>query len=46
MISSILILVITISSCNIGKVKESAMSYTENENLIKQYFEHFNNHEW
>ncbi|WP_040539848.1 nuclear transport factor 2 family protein [Pedobacter arcticus] len=26
--------------------KEKTMSTSENEKLVKQYFEHFNNHEW
>ncbi len=37
---------ILLISCNNQNVNESTMSYKENEKLVKQYFEHFNNHEW
>ena len=43
----LLTLLITISSliaCN--NTKEKTMSTADNEKLVKQYFEHFNNHEW
>jgi ketosteroid isomerase-like protein len=44
---SIIILIITLISCN--NKNENAMlnqSETINEKIIKQYFVHFNNHEW
>lgn len=40
----LLILIATLLSCNHQKPK--AMTPTENEKLVHQYFEHFNNHEW
>ncbi|MBY0488194.1 MAG: nuclear transport factor 2 family protein [Flavobacteriaceae bacterium] len=43
----ILILLITLSliSCT-NQSKTTTMKSTENEKLIKTYFEHFNNHDW
>ncbi|WP_269227685.1 nuclear transport factor 2 family protein [Flavobacterium eburneipallidum] len=35
---------LTLTSCT--NKNESKMAATENEKLVKQYFEHFNNHEW
>lgn len=31
--------------CN-NQIKEKTMATSNNEKLVKQYFEHFNNHEW
>lgn len=47
-ISSIFLLALTLllSSCNNKPKSENIMTTTENENLIKKYFEHFNNHDW
>lgn len=36
--------IFTLVSCNNQNQKNS--STTDNEKLVKQYFEHFNNHEW
>lgn len=36
--------IITFISCN--NQNNQSMSATDNEKLVKQYFEHFNNHEW
>jgi hypothetical protein len=43
----ILILLTTLSliSCT-NQSKTTIMKSTENEKLIKTYFEHFNNHDW
>ena len=43
----ILILLITLSliSCT-NQSKTTTMKSTENEKLVKTYFEHFNNHDW
>ena len=36
--------ILTFISCN--NVTKNNMTTTENEKLVKQYFEYFNNHEW
>ena len=36
--------ILTLISCN--NVTKNNMTTTENEKLVKQYFEYFNNHEW
>lgn len=41
---TLLLTVILITSCN-NKTQDT-METTDNEKLVKQYFEHFNNHEW
>lgn len=38
------IVIFTFISCNNNK--EKTMEATSNEKLVKQYFEHFNKHEW
>lgn len=38
------ILVISILSCNHQKTEK--METNNNENLVRTYFEHFNNHDW
>lgn len=38
------IVIFTFISCNNNK--EKTMEATDNERLVKQYFEHFNKHEW
>ena len=38
------IAILTFISCNNNK--EKTMEATDNEKLVKQYFEHFNKHEW
>ena len=43
-ISSLVILIFAIISCNDQKRK--TMGATDNEKLVKQYFEHFNNHDF
>jgi ketosteroid isomerase-like protein len=40
----LLLATLTIISCNNQNQKN--MAHEENEKLVKQYFEHFNNHEW
>jgi len=40
----LLLSTLTLTSCN-NKTKNN-MTTTDNEILVKQYFEHFNNHEW
>ncbi|HQW96299.1 MAG TPA: nuclear transport factor 2 family protein [Saprospiraceae bacterium] len=40
----LLLSTLTLTSCN-NKTKNN-MTTTDNEKLVKQYFEHFNNHEW
>lgn len=32
------------NACN--NLKDNSMTTSDNEKLVKQYFEHFNNHEW
>ena len=39
-----IIAIFTLISCNPKNQKN--MTMTDNEKLVKQYFEHFNNHEW
>jgi hypothetical protein len=39
---TVVIVIFTSISCKYQKQK--SMSYTDNEKLVKQYFEHFNNH--
>ena len=41
---TILLILIIFISCNQSKTKDRET--TSNEKLIKQYFEHFNNHDW
>lgn len=43
-IATYLLLIMVLTSCNHQKTKD--MEITENEKIIKQYYEHFNNHEW
>ncbi len=43
-IALILLTTLTIVSCNNSNQKN--MKTTDNEKLVKQYFEHFNKHEW
>lgn len=43
-IALIFLLFIAITGCNTQKSK--TMTNTENEKLILQYFEYFNNHDW
>ncbi len=43
-ITTYMLLIIVLTSCNHQKIKD--MATTENEKIIKQYYEHFNNHEW
>lgn len=42
---SFFILTLILIGCN-NNTKENAMTTSTNEKLVKQYFEHFNNHEW
>ena len=44
-ILSLFILTFILMSCN-NQTKEKTMETSTNEKLVKQYFEHFNNHEW
>lgn len=39
-----IILTFTLIACN--NKKQKTMTKSENEKLVKQYFEHFNKHEW
>jgi hypothetical protein len=39
-----LFVVFTFASC--GNQNKKNVTTTDNEKLVKQYFEHFNNHEW
>ncbi|MFQ6599413.1 nuclear transport factor 2 family protein [Flavobacterium sp. C3NV] len=41
----ILIVVILVISCN-NQNQSKPMDVSENEKLVKQYFEYFNNHDW
>ena len=41
---TLFIIAIAIASCNLKNNKN--METTENEKLVKQYFENFNNHDW
>ena len=43
-IMTLLILIFTFNACN--SIKEDHMASSDNEKLIKQYFKHFNQHEW
>jgi ketosteroid isomerase-like protein len=43
-ISTILLAGIVLISCNNQNTKK--MTTTENEKIVKQYYEHFNKHEW
>ncbi len=43
-ITILLILILSITACN--NKKSQTMKIIENENLVKKYFEHFNNHDW
>lgn len=43
-IALILFTTLTIVSCSNSNKKN--MTTTENEKIVKQYFEHFNNHDW
>ncbi|MCU0399498.1 MAG: nuclear transport factor 2 family protein [Algoriphagus sp.] len=43
-IALILLTTLTIVSCSNSNKKN--MTTTENEKIVKQYFEHFNNHDW
>jgi ketosteroid isomerase-like protein len=43
-IALILFTTLTIVSCSNSNQKN--MTTTENEKIVKQYFEHFNNHDW
>lgn len=40
----LLITILAITACN--NANDQIMKTTENEDLVRQYFEHFNNHEW
>ena len=44
-ILSLFILTFILMGCN-NQTKEKTMATSTNEKLVKQYFEHFNNHEW
>ena len=44
-ILSLFILTFILMGCN-NQTKEKTMTTSTNEKLVKQYFEHFNNHEW
>lgn len=44
-ILSVFILTFILIGCN-NQTKEKTMDTSTNEKLFKQYFEHFNNHEW
>ena len=44
-ILSLLNLTFMLIGCN-NQTKEKTMETSTNEKLVKQYFEHFNNHEW
>lgn len=44
-ILSVFILTFILIGCN-NQTKEKTMDTSTNEKLVKQYFEHFNNHEW
>ena len=44
-ILSLFILTFIVIGCN-NQTKEKTMTISTNEKLVKQYFEHFNNHEW
>ena len=44
-ILSVFILTFILIGCN-NQTKEETMDTSTNEKLVKQYFEHFNNHEW
>jgi len=47
-ISAILLAGILLISCNNPNTKsmEINMAITENEKIVRQYYEYFNNHEW
>ena len=38
------IIILIFSACS--NKKEKSMAISDNEKLVKQYFEHFNNHDW
>ena len=44
-ILSLLTLTFILIACN-NQTKEKTMETSTNEKIVKQYFEHFNNHEW
>ncbi|WP_193813402.1 nuclear transport factor 2 family protein [Kaistella flava (ex Peng et al. 2021)] len=44
-ILSLLTLTFILIGCN-NQTKEKTMETSTNEKIVKQYFEHFNNHEW
>lgn len=44
--SFLAVTILFLSSCNNKKIPEKTMMITDNENLVKQYFDHFNKHEW
>ena len=41
---TLFIIVLALIACN--NTKEKNMVISDNEKLVKQYFEHFNNHDW
>lgn len=41
---ALFIIVLALIACN--NTKEKNMVISDNEKLVKQYFEHFNNHDW
>lgn len=41
---TLLIITFTLNSCN--NPKQQNMTTTDNQKLVKQYFEYFNNHDW
>ncbi|MCX2477250.1 nuclear transport factor 2 family protein [Pedobacter sp. MC2016-05] len=43
-ILTLFIIILIFSACS--NKKEKSMAISDNEKLVKQYFEHFNNHDW
>lgn len=40
------VLTLLLTSCNKGKTSDKTLKTMDNEKLVKQYFEYFNNHDW
>lgn len=45
-IASFLFAIVVLTACNNQKTNENQTSTAANEQIVKQYFEHFNKHEW
>lgn len=46
MLKPIILFITTIIFISCKNAKQNFTSHTENEQLVKTYFEHFNNHDW